>query len=86
LEHSTTPSEYIKTEINILWQFLESNRHKFNTKIWGISAQGGDLEKKADALREVYPPTDRIEVVSSSGEISKDITLPILEAIGEFDE
>lgn len=78
-----TPEEYIRQEMNILWQFLQSNHSSINTKIWGVSAQGGDLATEADTLRDLESPLDRIKVVSECGKLSKDIILPIKELSGE---
>ena len=78
-----TPEEYIRQEMNILWQFLRSNHSSINTKIWGVSAQGGDLATEADKLRGFESPLDRIKVVNECGELSKDIILPIKELSGE---
>lgn len=78
-----TPEKYLQKRINILWQFLESNKDIFDTQFWGVSAQGGDLEKDSGTLLEIANPIDRIRVVNNLGETSKDITLPILGKLNE---
>jgi hypothetical protein len=50
------------------------------SQIWGISAQGGDIDNAEikNQLGEEQKPSHRIKVVDSSGErVSHDITIPI---------
>ncbi|NMM62215.1 hypothetical protein HBE96_05850 [Clostridium sp. P21] len=80
LKVKLTPEEYIKKEMNMLWQFLKSN-NIFLTSFWGVSAQGGELESRDDLLN-IDEPMKRIVVESNCGEISHDITLPIYKVVG----
>jgi hypothetical protein len=77
-----TPEDYIKKEMNMLWQFLKSNSELFSTMYWGVSAQGGVLDN--DKLLDFLEPMDRIIVVDNNGEICHDITLPIFKLVGGF--
>jgi hypothetical protein len=82
LEAKPTPEEFIKKEMNMLWQFLQSNKITFNTNFWGVSAQGGKLDARDDLL-SIDEPMKRIIVESNYGETSHDITLPIYNVVGE---
>ena len=82
----TNPKDYIRSEMNILWQYLVSNENGYNIKFWGVSAQGGDLTADAEKLIEITDPEKRIIVVDSDGKESNDITLPIMGIMGENDE
>ena len=71
------PENWVKNELPLLWQFLVSNSHDVKSTYFGISAQGGDLKKDGNKLKEIDTPSERIEVVPSSNGISHDITLPL---------
>ncbi|WP_312561940.1 TRAFAC clade GTPase domain-containing protein [Anaerospora sp.] len=79
-EGKLTPEEYIKKEMNMLWQFLKSN-NILNTSFWGVSAQGGKLENR-DELLNIDEPMKRIIVEDNNGEVCHDITLPIYKVVG----
>lgn len=77
----STPEEYVKKKMNMLWQFIISNSTSFVTSFWGVSAQGGKLENEEELLN--YPePMDRIIVVDNNGDIYHDITMPIYKIVG----
>lgn len=79
------PEEFLMGKMNMLWQFIQSNTNNFRTSIWGVSAQGGKLEKEEELLN-VEEPMKRILVVNKSGDVSNDITLPIYEIVGEVND
>lgn len=81
-ETKLTPEEFVKKEMNMLWQFLQSSKSMYKTSFWGVSAQGGKLEDRDDLLM-IDEPMKRIIVESNCEEPSHDITLPIYKVVGE---
>jgi hypothetical protein len=77
-----TPSQWIGKEMPLLEQFLETNSDLFNSKCFGVSAQGGDYKTDTDHLNSHDLPSKRI-IVQVDSEISKDITLPIRWLLNE---
>ena len=80
-----TANDWLLHETPFLAQFLSTNQRSFETKMWGISAQGGALttdaqgrivetELRTELLRQT--PSSRIRCVSPEG-TSSDITLPL---------
>lgn len=80
-----TANDWLVHEMPFLAQYLSTNRRSFETKMWGVSAQGGvlmtdaqgkilDTEVRTELLRQT--PSNRIRCVSSEG-TSSDITLPL---------
>lgn len=61
------PKDLLEIKMPLLWQYLTSNEQLFECEYWGISAQGGNLDVKAekDRLLEYEDPIDRIIVVGS---------------------
>jgi hypothetical protein len=79
-----TPGEFIRTRTPILEQFLRTNADSFNFTVFGISAQGGDLENKEDTDRlqnETHCASERIEVVPATLGTEHDITRPLRWAL-----
>lgn len=77
------PQEFVKQQIPLLWQYLASNDDVLFVRYYGVSAQGGNLypPEEAECLIEQFEdqPLHRILVVSESGEVSHDITIPLWE-------
>jgi hypothetical protein len=78
-------NDWLLHEMPFLAQFLSTNQHSFETKMWGVSAQGGvlmadaqgkilDTKVRTELLRQT--PSNRIRCVSSES-ASSDITLPL---------
>ena len=73
-----SPKEYVKTHLPLLHQFLEANCDRWNLKIFGVSAHGGDPETDKHTLQVESNPVDRIRVVCEDGSIAGDgILAPI---------
>lgn len=77
-----TPSDFLYKNMNMLWQFCNSNSDVIHYNTWGISAQGADYAYKEDLL-EKDSPIERIIVEDSAGKESGDITLPLYLIMGE---
>lgn len=73
-----TPQEYLKRELPLLRQFLDSNDDRLEHTVFGVSAQGGDItvEEQKTALLGFDDALKRIKVLHGS-ESSQDITRPI---------
>lgn len=73
-----TPHEYLKRELPLLRQFLDSNDDLLEHTVFGVSAQGGDItvEEQKNALLGFDDALKRIKVLHGS-ESSQDITRPI---------
>jgi hypothetical protein len=74
-EGHMTPENWLATRVPLLHQFLAANDDRIASRVYGISAQGGPLEK-ADSLRELAVAARRIRVVGPEGE-GNDITAPV---------
>lgn len=70
-----SPEVWLRRELPLLHQFLQSNGSSFNFRIYGISAQGGNLDKEKDSLLEKIP-SERIECFGD-GVQPHDLTAPI---------
>lgn len=73
------PDDWLKRKPTaLLSQFLRANPESFDYRVFGISAQGGELddpEMKTRLKREPYP-ANRIKVVDNEY-VGHDVTLPI---------
>ena len=73
-----SPKEYVRSHLPLLHQFLEANSDRWELKIFGVSAHGGDPEMDKHTLQVEIDPVDRIRVVCEDGTIAKDgILAPI---------
>ncbi|MCF8204748.1 MAG: hypothetical protein K9J82_06735 [Methylotenera sp.] len=78
-----SPEQYLARRMPLLDQFLKHGLHSdWETRIYGVSAQGGDYDddntKLADAerLRDIDVPSERVSVVYAGGK-SNDLTEPL---------
>lgn len=69
------PRDWLGQEQPLLDQYLAANDGLFPSAVFGVSAQGGDLEKDRERLLSM-DPIDRLEVVDGA-ESSQDLTLPL---------
>jgi hypothetical protein len=70
------PADWLAKEFPMLHQFLESNRDKFETAVYGVSAQGADYRQTEDIVDK--NPSDRIQVIGHNISNPHDITEPML--------
>lgn len=70
------PSDLLKEKMPLMWQFIETNKEKYEITYWGVSAQGGSLEddKQKKCLKQKINPMEKIIVVGENGERSNDLT------------
>jgi Double-GTPase 1 len=76
-----TPKKWLQTQLPMLHQFLTANRESICSRVYGVSAQGGDIVKDADKLRKRKSPSERIIVVEETTQ-SSDITIPVRWVLG----
>jgi len=69
------PGAWLRERVSLLDQFLRANRESFDYDVFGVSAQGGELDQAAE-LRKSHQPSDRIIVVHGTNR-SHDITVPV---------
>lgn len=82
LEPKPTPERWLCRELPLLHQFLANNTESFTARIYGISAQGGDVAGEQRATLLGYTPSERIECVGLEVD-PHDITAPIMWLTGE---
>jgi hypothetical protein len=73
-----TPEEFISSALPLLYQYLQYGCHYHSFKVFGISAQGGDLTQLDDLkrLQAQNNPVDRI-LVDDGNTKTHDLTKPI---------
>lgn len=65
-----TPSGWLERQMPLLAQYLISNGDWLTSEIFGISAQGGDLDKDLQKLENISKTSDRCFVLQG-GDLSK---------------
>lgn len=73
-----SPVEYLEIHFPLLYQYLKYSNDFSEFKVYGVSAQGGDLKSPTDTkvLKAENIPSKRIRVVADDC-IGHDLTLPI---------
>jgi hypothetical protein len=77
-----SPSNWLATRLPLLSQYLRANPDRFATRIFGVSAQGGDLTRDGERLLLEDVPARRIVVVEDTSE-THDLTAPVRWAMGQ---
>ena len=85
LREKRTPTEWVETRLPLLDQFLKSNVDQLNTKIFGISAQGGSLDTENSKLSAFHNPCERI-IVADGETNHHDIAAPIMWLLSTQEE
>jgi hypothetical protein len=76
-ESQTRPEEWLARELPLLHQFLAANPGSFESQIYGVSAQGGDVKGDRRAELLLMTPSERITCVGPETE-HHDLTSPVL--------
>ncbi len=71
------PAEWFADRLPLLSQFLQANSEDVPFQVYGISAQGGDLEKDRAKLRAEVHPTNRVRVFDDSRGPYNDLSMPL---------
>jgi hypothetical protein len=80
VDHLFTPDKWLEQNLPLLHQYLISNPSKLDFKVFGISSQGGDYEIPHEVEKLIEKESIKRIIVNVDGEISNDISLPILWA------
>ncbi len=72
-----SPDAWLARELPFLHQFLNANPESFLSRVYGVSAQGGDVtgERRAELLRRT--PSERIVCIGPATD-AHDITTPLV--------
>jgi hypothetical protein len=81
-ESAGSPSNWLATRLPLLSQYLRANPDRFATRIFGVSAQGGDLTRDGERLLLEDVPARRIVVVEDASQ-THDLTAPVRWAMGQ---
>ena len=74
---NTSPAAWVEKELPLLSQFLSANNKQLTFRIYGVSAQGGELDQDTtNQLLGKSKPAERIIVVDGN-ETNHNITAPI---------
>lgn len=75
MNYTESPEKWLEKTLPFLDQFLKANKEHFCFRIYGVSAQGADLEKACLLLGKIKPE-ERIIIVGEEC-IPHDITVPV---------
>ncbi|WP_061209304.1 TRAFAC clade GTPase domain-containing protein [Leptospira borgpetersenii] len=82
ITHSIVPEKWLEQEYPLFYQFINSNRESFDFRVYGISAQGGDISHEPTARNSIRKkllekiPSERIQCISADYQ-GNDLTSPI---------
>lgn len=73
-----TPYNYLQGHLPLFHQFLQCSENFSDVKVFGVSAQGGDLDSPEDTerLQAIDVPSERIKVVDGD-RTHHDLTVPL---------
>jgi hypothetical protein len=71
-----SPLEWLAERLPLLHQFLESNKEQLEYRVYGLSAQGGDIDTEAERLRHPIRQSERIDIIGEDCP-EHDITAPV---------
>jgi hypothetical protein len=75
---SLQPTEWLSREMPLLDQFLKNNPDSFEVRVYGVSAQGGDVRGPARAeLLKIPEPSLRIRCIGPNASVH-DLTAPLV--------
>jgi len=75
-QEGRSPEEWLARRLPLLDQYLKGNPELFTTRVYGVSAQGGDLQQDIDLLREKHRHSERITIVGQDC-LQHDLTAPV---------
>jgi hypothetical protein len=77
LEPKPTPDQWLAREMPLLYQFLKNNEESFCARVYGVSAQGGDVKGEERAALARQTPSERIQCLGRNVDLH-DLTAPVL--------
>lgn len=83
-----TPEKWLEINLPLLYQYLNCNFEQIKYKVFGISAQGGDIEDEKDKLRlqDCDEPAEKVIVQVGNEPNKKNICLPIEWIIEQWEK
>lgn len=75
-QQGKSPEEWLAQRLPLLDQYLRGNPELFITRLYGVSAQGGNLQQGVDFLREQHRHSERITIVGTDC-LQHDLTAPV---------
>jgi hypothetical protein len=72
-----SPGEWLLRELPLLSQFLRTNPDSFDVRVYGISAQGGDVTGEKRIELALQTPSQRIQCVGPNTR-AHDLTAPLV--------
>lgn len=83
VELNCTPEEFIQNKLPLLSQYIQSKHDYPNFSVYGVSAQGADLdlvgdklEQQIQKLNKVEKPSERVQIVGKQ-DYKHDLSFPI---------
>jgi hypothetical protein len=74
-----TPEEFLEQDWALLNQYIAANPEFFRSRIYGVSAMGGDGNAQSDLVK--MPPHERVWL-KDGNDVTRDITRPIRWLLG----
>ncbi|WP_298622822.1 hypothetical protein [uncultured Zoogloea sp.] len=71
-----TAAQWIETRRPMLAQFIAVNSDLWESRVYGVSAQGGKLPRDKTALKKVRRPSERIQIIGHGAE-EHDLSAPL---------
>ncbi len=81
-EQRISPAAWVGSRLPLLDQYLRANGDVYETRVFGVSAQGGDLSRDKERLQRQALPSGRI-MVADGQTISHDLTLTVQWTMGK---
>ena len=75
------PAEWFSRRLPMLAQYLTANGERFDSRVFGVTAQGGELPRDRDRLQTFTEHSKRIRIVEGTEE-SHDLTSPLHWVMG----
>jgi hypothetical protein len=82
LDEKPTPAQWLARELPLLDQFLTNNPESFDVRIYGVSAQGGDVSGERRTALARLTPSERIQCVGPGAD-PHDLTAPLIWLTGD---
>jgi hypothetical protein len=82
MEPKPSPEQWLKRELPLLHQFLLNNPESFDVRVYGVSAQGGDVTGAQRTTMLQQTPSHRVKCVGPEAD-AHDITAPLLWLTGD---
>ena len=76
MSRTETPERFLERRLPLLHQFLRANDLGLTARIYGVSAQGGDLKTQHDELAAKVNPSERVRVVGPEASVH-DLAAPL---------